>query len=185
MRNDGKSYAISARKAGRECLWQVTRWDSSYIDNTTDYVRQNPGTLDRHQFRIPTEKLEKIESLGRLKTAEIQSYVLKGVGLNTYQFIESRNPDLKELCKTMKNQLNALDCAKCIDIKEPAIWDIIDSVDGLNNDELLVLVQSINIQNKELYKRKDKFVLSVLQQACLKLRFHITFSKTWIKRKVL
>ena len=42
MRNDGKSFAISARKAGRQRLRQVTRWDSPDIDTATDYVQQNP-----------------------------------------------------------------------------------------------------------------------------------------------
>ena len=34
MRNDRKSVAISARKAGRQRLRQVTRWDSHDIDTT-------------------------------------------------------------------------------------------------------------------------------------------------------
>ena len=57
MRNDGKHFAISARKAGRQLLRQVTRWDSPDIDTANNYVRQNPGTSDRRQFRIPTWKL--------------------------------------------------------------------------------------------------------------------------------
>ena len=34
--------------------------------------------------------------------------------------------------------------------------------------KLLVLVNSIDIQNQELFKRKDTFVVAVLKQACLK-----------------
>ena len=56
MRDDGKSYAISARKAGRQRVRQVTRWDSSDIDTATDYVRQNPITLDSSQYRVPSQK---------------------------------------------------------------------------------------------------------------------------------
>ena len=168
MGKDGKSYTISARKAGRQRLRQVNRWDSPDIETAIGYVRQNPRTLDRSRFRVPTHKLEKINLLGRLKTAEIQSYAFKGVGLNTYPVIESRNPDLNAFYQAMKNQLNAVDCAKFIDSKVPATWEMIDPVDYLNDDELLILVQSINIQNQELFKRKDKFVFSVLQQACLK-----------------
>ena len=74
----------------------------------------------------------------------------------------------------MKNQLNAVDCAKFIDSKVPATWDMIDPLDYRNDDELLVFVQSINIQIQEIYRRKDKFVLSVLQQACLK-NYDFTF----------
>ena len=44
---------------------------------------------------------------------------------------------------------------------------MIDTMDYLNDDELLILVQSINIQKQEFFKRKDKYVFSVLQQACL------------------
>ena len=61
----------------------------------TNYVRQNPGTLNRSRFRVPSQKLDKTELLDRLKTAKIQSYVFKGIGLNTYPVIESGNPDLK------------------------------------------------------------------------------------------
>ena len=68
----------------------------------------------------------------------------------------------------MKNQLNTVDCAKRIHSKAPATWDTMDPVNYLKNDDFLISVQSINIQNQELYKRKDKFVFSVLQQACLK-----------------
>ena len=132
MGNDGKSYAISPRKAGRQ--W----WDSPDIDTATDYVRQNPGMLDRNRLRVPSQKLEKIELLGWLKTPEIQSYVFKGVGLNAYPVIESRNPDLKAFCKSTKNQLNVVDSAKFIDDKEPATFDMIDTVHYLNDDELLI-----------------------------------------------
>ena len=100
--------------------------------------------------------MRKIEILGRLKTAEILRYAFKGVGLNTYPVTESRNPDLKAFCQAMKNQLYAFDCAKFIDDKVPATWEIIDRVDYLNDDELLILVQkSINIQNQELFKRHE------------------------------
>ena len=44
---------------------------------------------------------------------------------------------------------------------------MIDPVDYPNDEESLILIQNINIQNQELFKRKDKFVFSVLQQACL------------------
>ena len=60
MRNNGKSFAISAPKAGRQRLRQGTRWDSPDIDTATDYVRNKPGTLDRSRFRVPSQKLEKI-----------------------------------------------------------------------------------------------------------------------------
>ena len=118
MRNNGNSFAISARKAGRQRLRQVTRWDSPDIDTANDYVRnRNYGTLDRNRFKVPLQKLEKIELLGRLKTAELQSYVFKSVGLNTYPVIASRNPDLKAFCQSMKNKLNAVDCAKFVNEK--------------------------------------------------------------------
>ena len=167
MRKDGKSFAISARKAGRQRLRQVTRWDTPDIDTAGDYVRQNPGTLYRNRYRVPSQKLEKIELLGRLKTAEIRGSVFKGVGLDSYPVIASKNPDLKAFCQSMRNKLNAADCAKFINEKDPATWEMIDPVDYLKDEELLILVQSINIQNQELFIRKDKFVFSVLQQACL------------------
>ena len=68
----------------------------------------------------------------------------------------------------MKNQFNAVDCAKFISDEIPANWEMIDPVGYLQEEELSILVQSIIIQNQELYKRKDKFVFSVLQLACLK-----------------
>ena len=39
---------------------------------------------------------------------------------------------------------------------------MIGPVDYINDEELLILVNSINIQNQELYNRKDKFVFAVL-----------------------
>ena len=38
----------------------------------------------------------------------------------------------------MKNQLNVVDCAKFIDSKVPAPWDMIDRVDYSNDDELSI-----------------------------------------------
>ena len=140
MRKDGKSFANSARKAGHQRLRPVTRWCSPNIDTATDYVRQNPWTLDRSRFRVPTQKLEEIDLFGRFETAEIESYLLKGVGLNTCPVIESRNSDLNAFCQNMKNQLNAVDCAKLIDSKVPATWDRIDHVDYLKDDDLLISV---------------------------------------------
>ena len=61
--------------------------------------------------------------------------------------------------------MNAVDCAKFIDSKEMPTYDIIDEVDYLKESKLLILVESINIQNQELFKRKDKFVFAVLKQA--------------------
>ena len=47
-----------------------------------------------------------------------------------------------------------------------ATWDMVDPVDYLQENELLTLVQSIKIQNQELFKRQDKFVFTVLEPAC-------------------
>ena len=58
MRNDGKSYAVSARKAGRQRLRQVTRWETPDIDTATDHVRKNPVTLDKNRFKLITQKLK-------------------------------------------------------------------------------------------------------------------------------
>ena len=55
--------------------------------------------------------------------------MFKGIGLNTYPVIENRSPNLKAFCQTMKKQLNAVDCAKFIDIEELAPWDMIGPVD--------------------------------------------------------
>ena len=68
----------------------------------------------------------------------------------------------------MKNKLNAVDSEKFIDSKVMPIWDMIDPVQYIKDHKLLVLVNSINIQNQELFIRKDKFVLAVQKQACLK-----------------
>ena len=44
--------------------------------------------------------------------------------------------------------------------KVMATRDMIDAADYLQVEELLILVQSINIQNQELYKWKDKFMFA-------------------------
>ena len=67
MRSDWKLVAISARKAGRQHLRQVTRLDTSDADTANDFIRQNPGILDRSRFRVPINKFEKIYLLDRLK----------------------------------------------------------------------------------------------------------------------
>ena len=41
---------------------------------------------------------------------------------------------------------------------------MIDPANFLQDEELSILVQSLNIQNQELYKRKDKFVFAVLNK---------------------
>ena len=168
LENNGKSVAISARKAGRQRLRQVTRWETSDADTAGEFLKQNPGMLDRSRFRTPANKLEKIDLLGRLRKSEIESHVFKGTGIDTYPVIDSYNPDLKAFCQSMKNKLNAVDCAKFIDSKESPTWNMIDKVQYINDPKLLVLVNSINIQNQELFIRKDKFVFAVLKQACLK-----------------
>ena len=70
---------------------------------------------------------EKIDLLGRLGKAEIESYVFKGIGLNTFPVIDSHDSDLKAFCQNMKNQLNAVDCAMFIDSKVMSTWDMIDA----------------------------------------------------------
>ena len=45
---------------------------------------------------------------------------------------------------------------------------MIDTVDYQKEPKLLVLMNSINIQSQDLFKKKDKFVFAVLKQACLK-----------------
>ena len=46
--------------------------------------------LDRRRFGTPTDKLEKVDLLGR---SEIKSRLFKGIGLNTYPVIDSNNLD--------------------------------------------------------------------------------------------
>ena len=105
--------------------------------------------------------------LGRLRKAEIESNAFKGIGI-TNPVIDSYNPDLKAFCQTMKNKLNAGDCTRLIGSKVMSTWDMFDPVRYVKEPKLLVLVNSINIQNQELFIRKDKFVFAVLKQACLK-----------------
>ena len=68
----------------------------------------------------------------------------------------------------MKNKLNAVDFAESKDSKVMPTWDMIDTMDYLKEPKILVLVNSINIQNQELFIRTDKFVFPVLKQACSK-----------------
>ena len=72
--------------------------DTSNTDTANDFFRLNPGILDRSRFKVPTNVLERVDLLGRLKAAKIESYVFKGIGLTKYPVIESRNPDLKAIC---------------------------------------------------------------------------------------
>ena len=73
--------------------------------------------------------------MGRLKKAEIDSYVFKGIGLNTYPVIGFRNPDLKSFCQTTKNQLSAVGSEKFIDIKNLATWEMIDPREYVKEEE--------------------------------------------------
>ena len=70
-----------------------------------------------------------------------------------------------------------MDCAKFIDIEERPTWNMIDTVQYIKEHKLLVLVNSINTQNQELFIKKIKFIFAVLKQA---YEF-----RTWIIRKVL
>ena len=64
-------------------------------------LQHNPGMLERSRFRNPTNKLEKIDLLDRLRKTEIESHMFKDIGLNTYLIIDSYNPDLKAFCQYM------------------------------------------------------------------------------------
>ena len=117
LKSYGKSIAISDRQVGRQRLRQVTRLDTSDADTASEFVKQNSRILDRSRFRTPTNKLEKIDLLGRLRKAEIEFHVLKGIDVDTYPVVDSYNPDHKELCRNMKNKVNAVHCANFIDSK--------------------------------------------------------------------
>ena len=67
LKSNGKSVAISACKAGRQRLRQVTRRDTSEAVTAGEFLRQNPGMMERYRFRTPGNKLEKIDLLGRLR----------------------------------------------------------------------------------------------------------------------
>ena len=159
LKSNSKSVAISARTAGRQRLRQVTRWDTTDADTAGEFVKQNPGMLDRNRLRTPENKLEKIDLLGRLRKSEIESHVFKGIGIDTYPVIDSYNPDLKAFCQSMKNKLNAVDCAKFIDSKESPTWDMIDTSQYRKDPKLLILANSINIQNQELFIRVENLSL--------------------------
>ena len=88
--------------------------------------------------------------------AAIECYIFKGIGLTSYPVIETNNLDLKE------NQSNAVDCSKCLYNKvKPAgdVIDVIDVVDYLREDDLLILMQSINIQRKNYLRERTIFCL--------------------------
>ena len=87
-------------------------------------------------------------------TAEIESYVFKGIGLTKYPIIERRNPDLKAFCQAMENQTNAVDCVKFVHSKEPTTWDMINIVDYLTEEELLFLVQRLIFIIKSCIKER-------------------------------
>ena len=116
-------------------------------DTANAFLQQNPGMFDRSRFRTPANKLEKIELSGRLRKADIESYVFKGIGVDTCPVIDSYNPDLKAFYQKMKNKWNTVDCTKFIDSKVMPTWDMIDTKDYLKGPKLLVLVNSINIRN--------------------------------------
>ena len=78
MRSDEKSVAISAvLKVGHQRLRQVILWEKSDDETANEFFRQNPGMLDRRGFRTPTNKLEKLVLLDRLRKAEIEGYAIK------------------------------------------------------------------------------------------------------------
>ena len=65
---------------------------------------------------------------------------------------------------------------------------MIDLVDYLNDEDILILFQSINIQNQKLYKRMDKFAFVI------ELKYHLSLlggsrdgirSWQWIKTKIV
>ena len=71
----------------------------------------------------------------------------------------------------MKKQLVSVGCSDFIDDKVDARWYMTDTIDYLQGEEFSILVQSVNIQNRELYIRKSKFVFAVLNKHALKYRF--------------
>ena len=57
-----------------------------------------------------------------------------------------------------------------------ATWDMIDPVDYFQVEELLILVQSINILNQELYKRQDVYICCPETSLSKQLQFHLACS---------
>ena len=163
---DGSTVAYEARIAGHRRVKQVTKWKSLDPDTVRKFLKANPGFIDKHRGQVGNYKPERIKLMGELKAAEINSGCFKGGSIDKAPVLAHNSPDLVSFCEAVRNHLETVDCAKHISTDgSPVLCELIDEGCYRNDQECLILAQSINISNRLLFIRKDKYVFAILKGA--------------------
>ena len=104
--------------------------------------------------------------MGNLKAAEINSMCFKGGSIDKAPVLAHNSPDLISFREAVKNHLETVDCANHISLDgNPVLCKLIDEGCYKYDQECLILAQSINISNRLLFMRKDKYVFAILKDA--------------------
>ena len=166
---DGSTVAYGARIAGHRRVKQVTKWKSLDPDTVRKFLKANPGFIDKHRGKEGKDKPEKIQLMGDLRAAEINSMCFKGGSMDKAPVLAHNSPNLVAFCEAVRNHLETVDCADHIGKDgHPVLCGLIDEGCYKNDTECLILAQSINISNRLLFIRKNKYVFAILKGACEK-----------------
>ena len=78
------------------------------------------------------------------------------------------SPNILAFCEAVRNHLEQYDCAKHIskDNISAVLCELIDENDYKEDFDCLMFVKNINILNRLLFTRKDKYVHAMLKNAC-------------------
>ena len=94
------------------------------------------------------DKLERIQLLGDLRAAEINSMCFKGGQMEKASVLAHNSLNLIAFCEAVRNHLETVDCAEHINTDgQPVLCGLVDGGCCKEDTDCLILAQSINISN--------------------------------------
>ena len=86
----------------------------------------------------------------------------KGGAADKVHVLAHNSPNLLAFCEAVSNHLETVDCAEHISKDgKPVLCGLIDEDCYKNDTERLILAQSINISNRLLFIRRDKYIFEI------------------------
>ena len=112
---DDSTVAYSARNAGyRRRVNQVTKQKSLDPDTVRKFLKANPEFIDKHRGKVAKDKPERIQLLGDLRAAEINSICFIGGQMDKALALARNSPNLIAFCEAVITHLETVDCAEHI-----------------------------------------------------------------------
>ena len=133
------------------------------------FLKANPGVIDKHRGKVEKDKPERIQLLGDLRAAEINSMCMKGGQIKKALVLAHNSPNLIAFCEAVKNHLETVDCAEHITKDgQPVLCGLIDEGCYKDGTDCLILAQSINNSNRLLFTRKYKYVFAISKMSVIR-----------------